>query len=66
MKRIRILGSLVTAAGFLFSTPFGAYGADDLASSIFGVTVWPGYRQWELDAVSRKAKRRVSTEIQSP
>jgi hypothetical protein len=51
MKRFRLLGSLVTAAGFLFSTPFGA---DDLASSIFGLTVWPGYRQWELVEVSRK------------
>ncbi len=55
MKRVGVLESLVTFAGFLFSTPIGVYGADDLASSIFGVTIWPDYRQWELVVVPRKA-----------
>jgi hypothetical protein len=51
----------MTAVGLVFSTPFGtyeAYGADDLASSIFGVTIWRGYCQRDLRPVSRIARLR--------
>ena len=55
MKLFRSLGSLVTAAGVPFLTPLLAPEADDLASSIFGITVWCSHIEWELIAVSREA-----------
>jgi hypothetical protein len=45
----------VTTAGVPFLTPLLAPGADDLASSIFGITVWCGHFEWELIAGSRRA-----------
>jgi len=56
MKRKSILlFAAATAACVIASLPFAPGWADGEASPIFGVTIPPGYRQWELVAVAHES-----------
>ena len=56
MKRISLLALAVAMAASVFASMAStAGGADDDASPMYGVTIPPGYRHWELVSVAHEA-----------
>ncbi len=54
MKHLALLSAAVVTACVIASTPFGIGHADDEAVPIFGIKIFPGYRDWRLISVAHE------------
>src|SRR6266851_4414165 len=54
MKHLALLSAAVVTACVIASTPFAIGHADDEAVPIFGIKIFPGYRDWRLISVAHE------------
>ena len=55
MKRMaRVLVMVAAVIGIVFSTPSASGGADEEAVPVFGIKIYPGYRDWRLISVAHE------------
>jgi hypothetical protein len=54
MKHLALLSAAVATACVIASTPFDIGHSDDKAVPIFGIKIFPGYRDWRLISVAHE------------
>jgi hypothetical protein len=54
MKHLALLSAAVLTAYAIASIPLGVGHADDEAVPIFGIKIFPGYRDWRLISVAHE------------